>query len=145
MRQRVREAEVDLVLARPRLALRGLDPDAGAVHPVPDLADETLVVGRGEDVVVEDVRDRGREVLVALRPGLLEGLAQEVELELRAEHRLEPERRSPLDLGPQNLPRRRLDGRAVVPLDVAEDERRRLEPRDPAERARGPASSAKSP
>jgi hypothetical protein len=55
--ERVREAEVDLVLPRPRLALRGLDPDAGTVHPVTDLADQALVVGRGEDVVVEDVRD----------------------------------------------------------------------------------------
>jgi hypothetical protein len=70
-RERVGEAEVDLVLARPRLALRRLHLDARAVHAVPDLADEVLVVGRGEDVVVEDVGNRGREILVPLGPRLL--------------------------------------------------------------------------
>src|SRR5919106_190489 len=36
-RERVRVAEVDLLLAGPRLALRGLHADARALHPVPDL------------------------------------------------------------------------------------------------------------
>ena len=155
-RQRVGEAEVDLVLARPRLALRGLDLDARAVHAVADLADEVLVVGRGEDVVVEDVRHGRRQVLVALRPRLLVGLAQEVELELRARHRREAERRCPLHLRLQHLPRRRLNRRAVVPVDVAEDERGRLEPRNPPQRAeirlrsrsrrsRAPSSRSRSP
>src|SRR3989304_9591718 len=41
-RQRVGEAEVDLVLPRPRLALRGLDLHPRTLHPVPDLANEPL-------------------------------------------------------------------------------------------------------
>src|ERR687895_468855 len=59
---RVREAKVDLVLTRPGLTLGGLDADPGAVHPVAELADERLVVRRGEDVVVEDVGHRRRQV-----------------------------------------------------------------------------------
>ena len=133
-RQRVGVAEVDLLLAGPRLALRGLDADARAVHPVADLAQQRLVVGRREDVVVEDVRHRRRQVAVALRVRLLVRLAQQVELELRADHHVEPERARPLDLRAQHLARRRTHRRAVVPLDVAEDERRRLEPRDPPQR-----------
>ena len=66
-RQGVREPEVDLLLARPRLALRGLDPDPCRLHVVPDRAEQRLVVRRGEDVVVEDVRDGRRQALIALR------------------------------------------------------------------------------
>ena len=97
-RQRVVVAEVDLLLPGPRLALRGLDADAGAVHPVPDLAEQRLVVGRREDVVVEDVRHRRRQAAVALCVRLLVRLAQQVELELRADHHLEAERPRALDL-----------------------------------------------
>src|SRR5947208_11923553 len=57
-RQRVGEAEVDLVLPGPGLALRAFDWYAGGLHAVADLADQRLVVGGREHVVVEDVRDR---------------------------------------------------------------------------------------
>ena len=132
-RQRVGEAEVDLLLARPRLALRRLDAHAGGLHPVPDLAQERLVVGRGEDVVIEDVRHRRRQARVLLLVRLLERLAEEIELELAAHHRREAERGGALELGLQDLARRGLHRRPVVPLHVAENERRRLEPRDAAE------------
>ena len=62
------------------------------------------------------------------------GLLEQIELELGAEHRREAERLRPLDLRAQHLARRGRHGRAVVPADVAEDERRRLEPRDPPQR-----------
>ena len=62
------------------------------------------------------------------------GLAHEIELELRADHRRESERLGPRDLRAEHLARRRLDGPAVVPHDVAEHERRPLEPRDAPER-----------
>ena len=106
----------------------------GGLHPVPDLAQERLVVGRGEDVVVEDVRHRRRQAGVLLLVRLLEGLAEEIELELAAHHRREAERGRALELRLQHLARRRLHRRPVVPLHVAEHERRRLEPRDAAER-----------
>src|SRR6185312_12248537 len=56
-RQGVREAEVDLLLAGPRLALGRLHPDPGRLHVVADRAQQRLVVRGREDVVVEDVRD----------------------------------------------------------------------------------------
>src|SRR5258708_1162596 len=56
--QRVREMEVDLLLTRPRFALRALDTDAGRLHPIAHRPDEWLVVARGEHVVVEVVRHR---------------------------------------------------------------------------------------
>ena len=62
------------------------------------------------------------------------GLAEEEELELRAEHRLEAERVRLLDLRPQHLARRRGHGRPVVPLDVALHHHRGLVPGDPAQR-----------
>ncbi len=131
-RDRVGVAEVDLVLSGPRFPLGGLHADAGAVHPVADLPDQRLVVGRGEDVVVEDVRDRGGEVPVVLRVRLFVALLEQEELELGAEHRRVAERLGALDLGFQHLPRRGLDVRTVMREHVAEHERRALEPRDAA-------------
>ena len=92
-RHRVGEAEVHLLLTRPGLALRALDRDARAVHAVPDLTQQRLVVGRREHVVVEDVRHRRREVAVVLSVRFLEALLQQVELELGADHRLVAQRR----------------------------------------------------
>ena len=137
--ERVRVAEVDLVLAGPRLALRRLDAHAGGRHRVAHVAEEGLVVAGGEDVVVEDVRHRGRQIAVVLRVRLLVALLEEIELELRAEIDVVAERRRPRHLRLQHLPRRGADRRAVVPDDVAEDERGRLVPRDPAQRRRGRA------
>ena len=99
-RQRVGEAEVDLLLPRPRLSLRGLDAHPGGVHPVPDLAQERLVVGRRKDVVVEDVRHRRRQARVVLGVRLLEGLAEEIELELAAHHGRQAERVPPCPSAP---------------------------------------------
>ena len=135
-RQRVGEAEVDLLLARPRLALRRLDAHPGGLHPVPDLAQEGLVVGRREDVVVEDVRHRRRQPGVLLGVRLLERLAEEIELELAAHHRRQAECRRPLHLRLQHLPRRRLR-----PASRRGSARRRA--RAPSPRARG--SGAASP
>jgi hypothetical protein len=133
-RQRVGVPEVDLVLARPRLALGGLDANPRTVHAVPDLADERLVVRGREHVVVEDVGHRRRQVAVVPAVRLLVGLLEQEELQLGAEHRRESEFRGALDLGAQHLPGRRRHRRAVLPGHVAEHECRRLEPRDPAQR-----------
>src|SRR5215211_6627391 len=58
---RIRIARVDLVLPVPGLALRELDRDPGAVHAAADGGEVLLVHGGREHVVVEDVRDGGRE------------------------------------------------------------------------------------
>ena len=81
-RQRVAEAEVDLLLSRPRLALRALDGNAGRLHRLADGADERLVVRRGQDVVVEDVRNGWGEVDEVLCVRFRERLFEQVELEL---------------------------------------------------------------
>ena len=85
-------------------------------------------------MIVEDVGHRRRQLAVSLRVCFLVALAEEEELELRAEHGLEAERLRSLDLRAQDLSRRGRDGRPVVPQHVAEDERRRLEPRNAAQR-----------
>ena len=122
------------MLAGPGLALRGLDLHPRGLHPVADLADQRLVVGRGEDVVVEDVRHRRGEVAVVLRVRLRVGLLEDEELELGAELRREAERLRPLHLRLQHLARGGLHRRAVVPDDVGQDQRRRLEPGDAPQR-----------
>ena len=107
----------------------------GRVHAVPDLADERLVVGRREDVVVEDVGHRRRQVAVVPRVRLGVRLLQQEELELGADHRREAEPLRALHLRACSTCRG--DGATGEPscqTHVAEDERRRLEPRDPPER-----------
>ena len=125
-------AGVDLVLAVPGLALRELDRDPGGVHAAADRPEVLLVHRRGEDVVVEDVGDRRREVAEVLLVGLGVALLVEVELELGGEHRRVAHLAGALVLGDQDLARRGDDRGAVVVDDVAEDQRRAVEPRDRA-------------
>ena len=127
-------AHVELVLAVPRLPLGELDRDPGALHPAADRAEDVLVHRRGEDVVVEDVGDRRRQVAVVLLVRLGVALLVEVELELGGEHRDVAELVGALVLRDQHLPRRGDDRRAVVLDDVAQHQRAAVEPRDPAQR-----------
>ena len=124
------------MLARPGLALRGLDLDPGALHPVADLADQRLVVGRGEDVVVEDVRHRRRQVAVVLRVRLRVRLLEEVELELGADHRREAERLAPA------RPARSAPGAATA-RPASRRARRRRTGRAPSPRATGCAAASR--
>src|SRR5206468_9519831 len=48
-RERTGEPEVDLLLARPGLALRALDRNAGRLHSPADRTQERLVIRGGED------------------------------------------------------------------------------------------------
>ena len=56
--QRVGVADVDLLLARPPLALRVLDRDAGALQAGADRPHHPLFLGGLEDVVVLDIARR---------------------------------------------------------------------------------------
>src|SRR5437879_7225345 len=95
--ERLRVAEVDLLLAAPPLSLRRLDRNVGAFHPVPDRADQRLLFRRLQDVIVLEVARDGRQVVIALRARALEGLRETVELELGGSLDDEPLRRGALD------------------------------------------------
>jgi hypothetical protein len=71
--------------------------------------------------------------VVALLARRVVRLPEEEELELGADVRDEPALGQPVELAAQDLARRGRDGPPVLPLDVAYDERRPLEPRDPPE------------
>ena len=79
-------------------------------------------------MVVENVRHRRRQTPVVLRVGLRVRLAEEEELELGTDHRLEAGGARPLDLRLQDRARPRRDRLAVGGDDVAEDERGPFEP-----------------
>jgi hypothetical protein len=127
--QRVRVAQVDLLLSASPLALGELHRHPRRLHPVPDGADQGLLLRRLEDVVVLEVaRDRG-EAVVALGPRLVEGLAEEIELELGG--RLDPVAgaRRALELAAQHPARGFLDRQALLGVDIAEHERGLGQPR----------------
>src|SRR3989442_1347700 len=69
-----------------------------------------------------------------LRMRLRVAVLEEVELQLGAEHGQVAALERPLDLAFQDLPRRFDDGLSVLPGNVANDEGRPVEPRDPPER-----------
>src|SRR6266508_2915039 len=126
--------EVDLFLSPAPLALGRLDGDVRRLHPVADGADERLLLGGLEDVVVLQVaRDRG-QVRVAFRPGRLEALPEAVQLELRGGLDDVALTGGALDLPAQDPPRRLLDRLPVLRVHVAEHECGLREPRDQAER-----------
>ena len=105
--QRVRVAEVDLVLAEVALALGVLDRQPGAGHRVADPADQRLDP-RGAEQRVVDVVEVGRlEVAVALAPRLLVAVAEHEELELGARRwRVQPRSASRASWRAQDLARR---------------------------------------
>ena len=81
-------AQVDLVLAGTPLALAELDRDAAALHAVPDLADEPLLPGALQDVVILHVLAVGLEVVIVLRAAPARtSRGTDVEFELRRQQR----------------------------------------------------------
>ena len=125
-----RVAEVDLLLSLAPLALGELHGHAGVLHVIADGAHQRLFLGGLEDVVVLEVVRHRRELLVALGPRLVEGLAEEVELELRGGLDLPAALARPLELALQHPARRLLDGYPLLGEHVAEDERRLGQPRN---------------
>src|SRR3984893_5558832 len=115
-------AEVDLLLPLAPLALGKLHGHAAALHVIADRTDERLFLGGLEDVVVLEVVRNGRELLIPLRARLVEGLAEEVELELGGGLDLPPALSRPLELALEQPPRRLLDGLALLGEHVAEDQ-----------------------
>ena len=103
--QCVAVAEVDLLLTGPRFPFRALDRDARGLHPGSHLTKQRLVIRGRENVVVEDVRHRGRQVAVVLGVRLGVRLLQQVELELAAEHHVVARRARTLQLRGEHLPR----------------------------------------
>src|SRR6185295_8016994 len=79
LRQRLAKAEVDLLLAQPGLALAELDGNAALVEMAPDGADELVLLGTLEDVVVLVVRAHRPQAVIALRPRLGEAVVEDVE------------------------------------------------------------------
>jgi hypothetical protein len=125
----------DLLLPGAPLALAALDPDARAQHAVADVAVDPLLLGGLEDVVVLGVVADRLEIRIPLLLGDLVRVLEEDELELGGDQHAVAGGGGALHLTLQDAARRLLDRMAVVIDQVAEDERRLLEPRDAPERA----------
>ena len=125
-------AKVDLLLTASPLALGELHGHARRLHVVADGTDQRLLLRGLQDVIVLQIARHGGEPAIALGPRLVEGLPEEVELQLRAsldEQALLP---GPLDLAPEHPAWSLLDGLALLGVDVAEDQGRLGEPGDEA-------------
>src|SRR5438552_3098413 len=96
--ERLGVAEVDLLLPPPPLTLRELHRHARRFHRVPNGAHQRLLLGRLEDVIVLEVAGDWRQAVVALGARLVEGLAEEIELELGGGLHREATLAHPLDL-----------------------------------------------
>ena len=83
-RERLRVAEVDLVLAEVALALRVLDRHPGCRHLVADPPDQRLDPRRAEQRVIDVVEVGRLEVAIRLLPGVLVGVLEHDELQLGA-------------------------------------------------------------
>ena len=117
------------MLAEVALALRVLDRHPRRRHLVADPADQRLDP-RGPQQRVVDVVEVGRlEVVEALLPGLLVGVAEDDELELGGGVGAQPALGQPRQLAAQDLPRRGDDFAAVGPLQVGHHHRRPRQPR----------------
>ena len=81
--QRLGIDQVQLLLARPPLALALLNRDAGRLHAVADRPHQRLALGGLEDMVVLDVPAGGLEIAVALLARGRVAVVEDVELELR--------------------------------------------------------------
>lgn len=126
-------AEGDLVLAGVALALGGLDGEAGAGHLVADAAQQGLDAAGAEHRVVDVVLVGRGEAAVAGVPGLLVGVLEDDELQLRADLGGVAEGGEPVELPAQYLAGRGGHRGAVGPGEVGGDHRGALVPRDAAQ------------
>src|SRR5215468_5100894 len=131
-----RVAKVDLLLASAPLPLGELHGHPRRLHVVADGPHERLLAGGLQDVIVLQVARDGGELQIALGPRLVEGLAEEIELELGGRLHLPAALARALELPLEHPARRLLDGLALLRVHVAEDERRLGQPRDEPPRGR---------
>lgn len=135
LRQRRAIGEVDLLLARPPLALAQFDGNTAALHTLPDRAQQSLLTGSLKDVVILHVSGGGIEAAIALGARRFISLAEHIELQLRAPHDGIAEFPRLLDLSLQHPARRDLDRFAMrLGIEVAQHERGSRQPGDPAQR-----------
>jgi len=128
--QRVGVTQPDLLLARPPLALRRLDGNAGALHMRANGADEVLFFRPLQDVVILDDASNRRRIDEALLRHRLVGILEDVQLQFRRRHRGEAHVRGAGDLAAQHAARRHRHHLVLVLLvDVAEHKRRLRQPR----------------
>src|SRR5438093_9463201 len=133
--ERVGVTDVDLVLAGTPLALGELDRHARGLEVMADGADQRLHLPALQRMVVLEVPAEGLEVVEALALGGSVGVAQHEELELRGGHDAHARGGRALDLPLEDGARRHGHERVALLLDdVAEDDRRVLEPGRAAER-----------
>ena len=128
--------QVDLVLALAGLALGELHRHARALQAVADVADDVLVPGGLEDVVVLDHVAVRHQPVVALLGRLRVRVLEQEELELGADVDGEAQLGGSGLLGLQDGPGRHVDrlGPVVLVHQVAQHEGRAVEPRDQAQR-----------
>jgi hypothetical protein len=121
--------EGDLVLTQVALALGRLHHQPGAGHVVADPPQQRLDPRGAQHRVVDVVLVGRRQVAVAGVPGLLVGVPEDEELQLRADVGRHPGLGQAFGLPGEHLPRGRDHGAPVLPAQVGQDHRRAGVPR----------------
>lgn len=128
-------ADIDLFLARGRLALGILDRDAGALKTVADRTHHVLFLGRLEDVVILVVAACELQIAVSGEPRIVVGLIEEEEFEFACHEGFEAHGFEARYLRLQDGARRMRHLRMCVMVQhVAENQRRAVEPRNAPKR-----------
>jgi hypothetical protein len=130
----VSETKVDLLLPAAEFALREFDRNRRSVHAVADLTDQVFITGRLKDVVILDMRAMRNEVLVPLVARLFERILEQEELQFGSAHERVTSVARALDLSLEDLSRRDVHDVPFFCIDIADHQRRLLEPWDDPER-----------
>ena len=133
-RQHVGVAHVQLVLTGAPLPLGAFDWDAGVPEVTARGGVECLLARRQQRMVVLDVPADGLEVRVAAGGGVAVRAAEDVVLEFRAGPHGVAHIPRPLYLPAQHRPRRHGRGPVRGVVDVAQDQRRAVQPGRPPQR-----------
>ena len=129
--ERLGVAKVDLLLSEPPLALAVFDRYPCRLHAVAHQAVEPFGFRSLEDVVILDIAAVRFQLPVVLYGGLLVGIPEKIKLELGPGLGIEAELARTVDLAAQRLARSHLDRLTLHRLDIAQNERRLLQPGQP--------------